>query len=229
MEAPPPPETPERGTSSIGPSGPPHGGNGMAPRWLPHPDSGKAGADVSVACAACGASHRGPDRGQLVPGVRLGGRFAGCPPETPERRGRLRKEFEWSRGGIAKGSRCSAGRAVKVSLDPDSGVGRFPRVSIAASQASLFSGTARRFGGRHEPGTRFQAGQLSLGSSGRQAALGRWTAKPSSDGRAGRGTSHPARCARASSEDSAAANRPSGRGANPASPAPAPRRRHLGG
>jgi len=136
--------------------------------WPPtvlRPDFGKGGGrclgnDTPLAAG----SDRGPNRGLMVPGVRLGGRFAGHPPETPQARCRLQKELPTVRGGIVKGFRKRCGSR-------DEGCRWIPTPEqtdtlgcrLAASQASCSQGLpdAPAEGKSWEPG--FQADRVASG------------------------------------------------------------------
>lgn len=120
---------------------------GVSPRA-----SGKAGANVSsvTRCLRRGAVE-GPT-GDDGPRGRLGGRFAGCPPETPGSRCRLWKEFEAVRGGIVECFRKQCRSRTHGVVDPHSGADRYPRVSARCKLGQSFSETARSFGRRQGPG-----------------------------------------------------------------------------
>jgi len=138
--------------------------------------------------AACGAECPRARPGTTVPGVRLGGRFAGCPPETPETRCRLqrgsigpRRDREGS--PMWCGSRGdSVVRSRLRSRSSPSGGG--PTASQASRSRRLLDAPAE--GEKRETGSK--PTRSPSGDRVEKPLSGGGTARSSSDGRAGGGT-----------------------------------------
>lgn len=165
---------PERGTMQVELSGSSRDGNGMVSDGV-SPRLGKGGGQrLGRNASLASRNDRGPNWGLWSQGfasvvgspvtlLRCQRLDAGCGRSSIGPR-RDREELPDT---VRVTSRT-------VSLDPDSGADRCPRVSARCKPGQSFSGIARRFGGRQEPGTRVHASDVTFGWPSREAALGWW-------------------------------------------------------